>query len=342
MSGAPYPWQDAQWARLVGLWRRDRLPHAVLLHGPPGLGLDDFARRFANALVCPAARDDGSPCGQCPACRQFAEGVYPDYHEVTPPADRQGIGVDQIRALIDFLALTRSHGRPRPVLIAPAEAMNVNAANSLLKTLEEPPGDAHLLLVCARLDRLPATILSRCQRVDFPRPPRQTALDWLAGQGLAGESAAGLLALAHGAPCAALRLAEGEVAARHAAFLDAVLAVLAGQGSAGTLRAALAELDTAQLLDWSEALLRDLLRLRSGLDGPFETPVAAGRLRKLAAPLDLMRLFEFQDQLLASRATLEHPLNADLQRDVILLGWEALPCRNHRNPSHPRRATPAP
>ncbi len=342
MSGAPHFWQADAWTHLMGLRRRERLPHALLLHGQAGLGLDDFARRFANALVCTVPGPDGAPCGACPACRQFAEGVYPDYHEVTPEADRQGIGVDQIRALIDFLALTRSHGRPRPVLISPAEAMNANAANSLLKTLEEPPADAHLLLVCTRLDRLPATILSRCQRIHFSRPPHATAVDWLAGQGHPPPQAEQLLALAHGAPCAAARLAEEAVLERHAAFVTEVLRVLAGQGSAGTLRAASAELDTATLLDWSESLLRDLLRLRAGVDGPFETPIATGRLRKLAASLDWRDLFDFQDRLLASRATLEHPLNADLQRDVILLGWEALTCQHRKSRRPPGRATPAP
>ncbi|HSW52736.1 MAG TPA: hypothetical protein VLG93_05865, partial [Sulfuricaulis sp.] len=137
-STAPerYPWHGALWSALARQF--EQLPHALLLQGRPGLGKHDFAVQLAQALLCEQARD-GMACGQCHCCRLFAAGTHPDLAGVGLVEDAKSIAVDQIRALGDFLSLRPHTAARKVVIISPAEAMNINAANSLLKLLEEPP-----------------------------------------------------------------------------------------------------------------------------------------------------------------------------------------------------------
>lgn len=210
--------QDA-WDRLVRL--AERAPHALLLHGPEGVGKLQLAERFAQLLLCEAARPRAAPCGKCDGCRWFLAGHHPDVRFVEPEAiarrvaadDGEGsekskakpsleIKIDQVRGLADFVNLASHRGGKRVVLVHPAEAMNVPAANALLKSLEEPPESALFILVSHRAARLLPTVRSRCVPVPVPLPPADVARAWLEKQGVA--NAARRLAFAGGAPLKAL------------------------------------------------------------------------------------------------------------------------------------------
>lgn len=235
MNNKLYPWLDEAWKALQP--KLARMPHALLIHGPQGIGKQQLAERLAQRILCESTAG-GEPCGACPGCRWFAAGSHPDFRRVEPealaraPAEdtedaaptrtakpSQEIKVDQVRALDGFLNLQSHRGGPRVALIHPAEAMNPNAANALLKGLEEPPGRAQFILVSHRPSRLLPTLRSRCVALPVAVPERGVSLAWLEGQGT--RDAASWLAFASGSPLRALQQQAGGTLARRRQALEA-------------------------------------------------------------------------------------------------------------------------
>lgn len=203
-----YPWQEKQWKQLMLAARQDRLAHALLLSGPEGAGIKQFALEFSRYLLCTAPTHVGAPCEKCQACLLHNAGNHPDTRLLEPQEDGAQIKVEAVRDLIAYLQLSSQYGRRKIAIITPAEGMNRHAANSLLKTLEEPASSALLMLISHQPARLPVTIRSRCQQVSFSGIDRQVAVGWLQEHIKEPARAAELLALNGGAPLAALDLAE--------------------------------------------------------------------------------------------------------------------------------------
>lgn len=179
---ADVPWLAGLQRSLSDAIDKDRLGHAVLIQVDPGLGGDWLATWLAARLFC-SAPSTGKPCGTCLDCRRVVSGEQPDLMRLSPIEESKEIRIDQVREMAAELALT-GHGRGRKVaVITPAERLNRNAANALLKTLEEPAGSSLLLLVTGEPSRLPATVQSRCTRVGVPVPPIAELEDWLKVQG---------------------------------------------------------------------------------------------------------------------------------------------------------------
>lgn len=204
-----HPWNEPI---LDALARRlERLPHALLIHGPRGVGKLGLAERISQLLLCEGEK---RPCDTCDACRWFRGGNHPDFRRVEPEvlwAEKPEkpslvIKVEQVRELADFLYIGSHRGRLRVALVHPAEEMNENAANALLKGLEEPPAGAIFILVSHRPAQLLPTIRSRCVAVPVPLPPRNIALDWLAREGV--KEPQRWLAYAGGAPLRATQYAS--------------------------------------------------------------------------------------------------------------------------------------
>lgn len=171
-----YPWQEPLWQQLAS---RPRHAHAYLLHGPAGIGKRDLAERLMARLLCqqPAGLE---ACGQCKACHLLAAGTHPDVFVLEPEEADKAIKVDQVRELVSFVVQTAQLGGRKVVLLEPVEAMNLNSANALLKSLEEPSGDTVLLLVSHQPSRLLPTVKSRCVQQVCPLPSLQQSLAWLA------------------------------------------------------------------------------------------------------------------------------------------------------------------
>ncbi len=290
------------------------MPHALLIHGPQGIGKLQLAERLAQARLCESPDPGGEPCGSCPGCRWFAAGSHPDFRLVEPEALARApavadddpapartakpsveIKVDQIRALDEFLNLQSHRGGARVALIHPAEAMNPNAANALLKGLEEPPGRAQFVLVSHRPAQLLATVRSRCVAVPAAMPDPGEAQAWLERQG--ANSAAGWLAYASGSPLRALQYAQ-EAGSRLAERRQALAA--RDLDSLGSVN------DRAQLEELAELLQKHALdRAFSAYCGRARYGVAAG-LDGGAAWLRYARLMG------RNRALARHPLNPRL------------------------------
>jgi len=217
-----------------------RLPHAVLLAGPPGVG-----KRSAAAWI--ACQTLGIGAERVLPMHPLERPEHPDLRWVTAPEDKHTIGIEQVRELVGHLSLTSFEGAGKVAVIEPANAMTANAANSLLKTLEEPPGDALLVLIADRVGRLPATIFSRCQRIDFAPPGSADALAWL-DHLRAGAAWAEALGVAGGAPLAAISALDNlETSAAMARDLNDLGR---GHGSPVDVAARWAKLDSGFVLDW--------------------------------------------------------------------------------------------
>ncbi len=221
------PWQRASAAALLS--RREAFPHALLIVGPRGIGKHALALNLAQGLLCESPVVDGLACGRCAGCRYAEGGTHPDLlrlelstfdHETQERKATETIAIDRVRALIDFVQLSSHRQRAKVAVIAPAERMNANAANALLKTLEEPPAGTFLLLVAEAPGRLPATVVSRCRRLPGPQPTPDEARAWLAGHGVPDGALA--LSLAGGAPLLALVHAEPSRLAERALWLEAL------------------------------------------------------------------------------------------------------------------------
>ncbi len=173
------PWLREPFAALAEAMASGRLPHAILIEGVDGVGKAALASRLSAALLCSEPDYGRRPCGKCKACRLFSADTHPDFRALEPEEGKQGIGIDQVRDLISALVLTGQLSTARVGLITPAHSMSRGAANSLLKTLEEPPAGTTIILLTSRPAALPATVRSRCQGIKVSSPSADVALDWL-------------------------------------------------------------------------------------------------------------------------------------------------------------------
>ncbi len=326
------PWQTQ--AAQEALRARDTWPHALLVDGPRGSGKRVLAQNLARALLCESPAADGLACGTCASCGYVAAGAHPDLQLVEPVEyDDEGqakpldaIPVGRVRTLIEWSLLTAHRGRAKVAVIVPAEAMNANAANALLKTLEEPRSGTFLILVAHVPGRLPATLRSRCRRFPAPRADRGAALAWLAAQGVVDAEAA--LAQAAGAPLAALALADPDWQEERGLWLKAFAQPRALSPVALAARIESAGKDERRerlglAIDWLLAWTGDLGRVAAG-GAPARNPDFAPALAALAPAVAPIPLFRYHRSLLRQRALLAHPLQPRLVVEALLIGYREL------------------
>ncbi len=333
--------QDRAVGVLRAALRRGRLHHAYLLGGPEGVGKGTAARLLAQAANCEAAPGEGAldnPCGQCGPCRKIAHGTHPDVYllaeeRVMAKAGRweprsgrtpsREIVVDQVRDLVDHrLSMRRFEGRRRVVVIDPADAMNVQAQNALLKTLEEPPDATTLVLVSSSPDALLPTIKSRCLRVAFSPLPETVIRARLESAGQPAEAARLAAAVSGGSLSRALALDAESLAERRAALEGAasLTADDAGRWVAfarahGQDREAAGGLGELLLVWW-----RDVLVAQAGGEALALAELEAVTRRAAGAltPAEALRRRGFVERLLAA---LRQNATAPLAIERMLIGW---------------------
>ncbi len=321
MSAGAFPsWLDGAWRGLIERRNGGRLPHALLIAGPAGLGKRALADRLVAALLCQSPVATGEACGRCRGCTLRAAGSHPDLVDVRIPEDSKQILIEQIRGACERMALTSHFGGLKIATVAPAEAMNIAAANALLKTLEEPPGDALLVLVSDQPAQLLATIRSRCQRIEVRPPELAEARAWLSGQGVAADVLERALALASNNPGQALALADPKCQEQAGEVARQLLAIARGAASPSAVAAGWvkdeAERRVALACAWVH-LAAWQARGESRLDLDPE-------LARLTAAIDFHKLSRWWDDGQRLRQQLATPLRADLIVGEWLYRWQGM------------------
>jgi len=319
MQTSLYPWQEAQWQQFLQRMQADTLAHAILLTGVRGIGKLHFAQALVASNFCLQLDPAGFACKQCKNCHLFAADTYPDFIFLQPSEESNTIAVDEIRGLIGKLALTRHFDRKKIALIQHADRINANAANALLKTLEEPPAETILILMTDKPQALPATIRSRCQQTSLNLPDETEALAWLQSQNgtTRWES---LLKLAQGAPLAALDLLQSDLVEQRHLVVASSLKLFEGQATVALLSSELESIPVPQILAWLQCVVADLMRIKA-MDNPpsLENPDFYRHLLALAPRMTVSSLQQLWEFLLQRSRIFDASLNRRLFIEDVLI-----------------------
>ncbi len=308
---------------------RQQHAHAYLLHGPKGIGKRALAERLMALLLCQRPAE-WAACGECKACRLLAAGSHPDNYVLEPEEADKAIKVDQVRDLVSFVVQTAQLAGRKVVLIEPVEAMNINAANALLKSLEEPSGDTVLLLVSHQPSRLLPTLKSRCVQQACPLPGWAISLQWLAAAlpDSTDPEREELLTLAAGSPLAAVTLHAQGVREQRAHVVEGVKKLLKGQQTPTQLAESWKAIPLLLLFDWFCDWSSLILRYQLTQD---EDGLGLSDMRKviqyLAQKSAQAKVLQIQDWVLAQRQKVlaKGNLNRELLLEAFLVSWAALP-----------------
>lgn len=293
------------------------MPHALLIAGPRGVGKRAFAHRLAADLLCEAGKPHA--CGVCRSCLQFRADTHPNFFWIQPEEDKRDISVDAVRELSERLALTSHYGGAKVALIEPADALNQNGVNALLKTIEEPAARTYLMLITGQPMTLAATLRSRCQIFRFGVPPSEQALTWLRARSPNAEES--LLKQAHNAPLRALELIETNAAAQRGEWTKRLLAVATGQESPIGVAAGMDKEDAHAFLDWLVSWTVDQIKLRLGV-----TTSEGSRRAIKATNLSLTALDEVQQIGIQAFRQLQGNAAVQLTIESVMIGFWQL-CR---------------
>lgn len=347
-----YPWHQSLWQRLEHLANRNLLPHALMLTGPSGIGKEEFLQDWIARLVCDESAGDYRPCGECDRCRQHQTGSYPDCMVLTPePASRRVftaypaqksqqqsttrktprtvIGIDQVRELIDKLTQSGHYGGLKIAVILPAEAMNREAANALLKILEEPPQGCLIILLTERPLKLLATIRSRCQRIDFPAPSRAEVGQWLGSDYDPGEVDSALQ-LTGGAPRHARELLKSGELKAWLEPIEHLSELASGSGTVAQIAGRWEKLDRPDLTNRLQIWLRLLIGSWAGLDSVGGEPLGK-HLRVQKERVNLAGLWQLVDLLGRYVSSEKIVLNKRLMWEEFLLCWQGQCLKTNQN-----------
>ena len=311
-----YPWLQQTADELDHLRERAELPHALLLHGPAGLGRRHLALWLATRALGtaePAAKLAADPEAGMALAEEL---LHPDLMVAQPPPDKSTLPVDAVRQLIEFLQLTAHQGVGKAAVVAPAEAMSHAAANSLLKTLEEPPAGSLIVLVATAPGRLPATVVSRCHRVRIALPSPGSVEPWLT-QAAGQADWPGLLALAGGAPLTAMRLHESGFGAEASRLEDEFAALAKAEADPVAVARRWVKVGAPRCVDWLYRRIAREIRARSlGLQNH-----GTGSLQNSSDVLNISHLHYILRELAEVRRLAGSGINTELAIAQMLDGW---------------------
>ncbi len=316
----PYNWQKANWQRFISEVQDERVSHAYLLIGESGTGIEKFASAMAHYLLCHATLND-VVCNKCRSCELIKSQSHGDFLSIEPEEKSTQIKVDQIRSVSDFVAKTSLLGKRKIVLLQPADLMNLNAANALLKNLEEPPGETVFILVSSEPHKLLPTIKSRCRIIELPLPSKEESTLFLKESGI--DETEELLEQVGGAPLIAKEWFHNGTVEERKKIVTGLVDLSCDATKPIILAKKWSKLEPDLilhvLLNMVEVLIYHFVANKTCM--PFYEPV----LRKLSSN-SVIKLFVFRDKLCEKRSLLSGPfnLNTNLVLEELLLDWYML------------------
>ncbi|MEO0443897.1 MAG: DNA polymerase III subunit delta' [Pseudomonadota bacterium] len=323
----PYPWQQNTWQAFLRRYEQGRIPHAALLSGQQGMGKRHLANTMANLLLCQQPKS-GLPCGTCRACVLIQSESHPDKIHISPEEGARQIKIDQIRSLSAFVGETAQQGGNKVVVLGPLEALNINAANALLKNLEEPTPGTYFMVFSHILSAAMATIRSRCQIVPLGVPTREQSIQWLS---LANTDKHKDLALyldfAAGAPLLAKRLLSDENE-NLKVFIKTLVTISKTIGVDLSIIQNWLDIDLSDLLNWWLHLIYLWIMIQTRKNQDYDKVGTIGRQVYDLADLNYNKqwLFRFSDKLMALKRQVLQGANHNRQLllEELLLDWCAI------------------
>jgi DNA polymerase-3 subunit delta' len=337
-----YPWLIPVWQQIFNDHvASDNFPHALLLSGVADIGKIDLAFYLAKGLLCQHPQVDPvsqhyHPCHQCRSCQLFHAGNHPDLFHLTTPEDKKVIPVDSIREVIQWSVLSSQLNGKKVILIEPAEAMNQNAANSLLKTLEEPVPGTVIILVSNKKHALLPTIKSRCQCIEVSVPQTHIALNWLESQQVQQPQL--MLSLASGAPLKAQILAQGEQMQLRKNVIEQFLSIHSHSTDPVLIAEELVKLtkknknNTSALtafdiVVWMDAIVTDIARLSQNChESAINNIDYLQSLQQTTNRLYLKKVMQLSDSINKAYFSIQGSMNLNLLFEQLLIDWKN--CKN--------------
>ena len=345
-----FPWTRDAWTRATA--DPNSLHHGLLITGAPGAAKREFAFSLCQLLLCenPAEKSSAKiPCNQCRNCKLFRAGTHPDFHMLTTELEaREGrialaaqyceryqdaaarerrakpgkvIAVDQVRLLIERFSMHAHTSARKVALLMPADRLNINAANALLKLLEEPPANSFLILLSALPGKLPATVRSRCMHIPAAAPQPDAAAEWLRMRlpKNDAELAPMLLEAAGGGPLDALKLHADGFLELQAQFLRDISAMMRGAASALDVAAKFAKHDFPHFVDWLQRVCCGVIRSNAGAAPSGQAGGPAAQLGVRRGQFAPEALFNLYDRIGYYRGIAREPLNEQLAVEELTL-----------------------
>lgn len=326
------PWNTEIWNELVQRYYGSGLPHASLLLGNEGTGKRPLAYRLAKFLLCKAVDKKHAQlttfCNQCHSCQLMDAGSHPDYFICDQEAKGKQIKVDLVRKVNDFLAKTPQISTCQVVQIYPVEAMNLNASNALLKTLEEPSGETYLFLMAERLGSVLPTIRSRTQRINLHPPVMEQAVAWLSQEmpGTSTEDLTQALRQCGGGPLKAQSWLRNGLLAQDAAYVNLMKGWLGGSQQLQDTSKGLSKYELLDTINWWMSFSLDIMKIGMGAEAhQLSHPNQVEWFQQLAGTASRLKLLTLQHKLqeIAGRlAAGQGNYNASLLIESMLLDWQ--------------------
>ena len=319
-----YPWHESDWKQLSDQHNQRRMHHALLFTGKSGLGKRGFGRHLAAYILCQQS-EKNEPCGQCKGCLLREAGTHPDLLIIAPEEKGRFIKIDLIRRANDLLSKTSQMNGYKIVIINDADALNISAANALLKNLEEPASRTLFVLISDQVGRVPATVRSRCYKVELTTPDEQQTKSWLNSVSSLDTSQLDLvLALSDRAPLLARNIIEeGGLEARQQVIKGLVM-LNKNKLSAIEVAQQWQKLDLLVILDWILLWTTDLIKFSMSKDEcalkNLDMQVFLSKIVHLIL-VDELYLYMDKVQKLRQALLLGHNPNKALLLESILLDW---------------------
>lgn len=328
ISNSILPWQKKNWDLLLGYIKQERIPQALLITGAGGLGKKHLAFQFAYSLICSSPQDNGSNCGNCNGCLLIMAETHPDLFLIKPDEEKKSISINQIRRVVTDTYLKPQFETYRVVIIAPADVMTSSAANAFLKCLEEPTERTLFILISDKPNRLPATIISRCQKLSVTMPEKPILYEWLKEQGIHNNQET-LLNLLRDSIFTTQQITNDILLKQRTDCFNDWLSIAKRASHPGIISEKWLKISEIDLINWQVSWTADLIKCVHKINAELiSNQDVAKLLQSLSQQLELKGLYRLYDKLLVSRLQLSSQINIQIMIEDILVQWQELNGRN--------------